>query len=263
MISTLLFTVIIGLVLGSFLGALSYRLPRNLNIAKGRSFCPKCKKQIAWYDNIPLLSYMLLGGKCRNCHKNISLREPLIEIFTAFVLSTALIYRQSIVSNLSWLPENIILQLVIIFVLAAALITIFVIDIEQQIIPDSLVFLIFGIVVGNMILNGFTPIYDYLTAGFVGSLFLLVVHLLTAGKGMGLGDVKLALALALMLGPTQSILWYFISFILGGCVGVFLMLLKNAKMKDKVAFGPFLILSFFIVAVFGSELTAIIFPYVF
>src|SRR3989344_75443 len=82
---TPVYIFIIGLVVGSFVGALSYRLPRGISIIKGRSFCPNCRKQVFWYDNIPLLSFLIIGGKCRNCRKSISIRYPLIETLTAFV----------------------------------------------------------------------------------------------------------------------------------------------------------------------------------
>src|SRR5258708_17197299 len=83
----ILLLFVLGLIIGSFLGALSYRLPRNMSISKGRSICPNCKHQIAWFDNIPLLSYVILLGKCRNCHKKISWREPAIELATGITFA--------------------------------------------------------------------------------------------------------------------------------------------------------------------------------
>lgn len=252
---------VIGLVMGSFLGALSYRIPRNIKISQGRSICPKCKKNIAWYDNIPVLSYLLLQGKCRNCGKSISMRYPIIELFTAFTFVLSYLLRDEISSNITWLPANELLRVGMLLFLAFIMVAIIIIDLEHQIIPDELIFMLWGVVLVSFILNSFTPIYAYLAAGFFSALFLLIIHLLTGGKGMGLGDVKLAIVMGTILGPVLTVLWLFISFILGGFVGAFLLVLQKAKMKDRVAFGPFLIVSFFIVAVYGGKLVSLFFPY--
>lgn len=253
--------VLLGLVMGSFLGALTYRMPRNVGINEGRSRCPKCKKQIAWYDNIPVLSYLLLGGKCRHCHKEISLRYPIIELLAAITFFLVYVFRSNLMINLPWVPESIILSLIILLTLSFFMLAILVIDAEHQIIPDVFVYLIWGIVVGCMIFGGFTPIYAHIAAGFVAALFLLLINLATKGKGMGLGDVKLAIAIGTMLGPLLTIVWYFLSFIIGGIYGTLLLASHKAKMRDKVAFGPFLIVSFFIVIALGDRLVNILFPY--
>src|SRR5260221_14472708 len=116
------FLGILGLVIGSFLSAFTYRFPRDISTAKGRSKCPRCGSLISWYDNIPLFSFILLSGKCRNCQKPISIRYPIIELTTAVVF---------VVVGFN------ILNLV----LACILISIFVIDFEHQIIPDELIFI--------------------------------------------------------------------------------------------------------------------------
>lgn len=232
MIYVLLF--ILGLVFGSFVSALSYRFPKKLSFVKGRSICPQCKKQIAWYDNIPLLSFILLGGKCRNCKKAISIRYPLIELTSGigFVL---------IGINPVWLS---------IFVL---LLTILVIDFENQIIPDEMVFL--GIVVLSLyyLVIG-TPLFPGLLAGFWSGLFLLFIHLVTRGKGMGLGDVKLALLGGLVVGTRLTFVWLLSSFLTGGLIAFILILVKGAKLKDRVAFGPFLIIGLAIAKMYGEKI---------
>lgn len=254
---------ILGLVLGSFLGALSYRMPKGINISKGRSVCPKCKKQIAWYDNIPVLSYLLLAGKCRNCKKSISARYPIIELVTALVFVVAYNFLTSILTNIPWLPSNLLLSLGLILLIALLTLLILIVDSEHQIIPDEVVYILFALVVIVMILNGFTPIYGYIATGFCAALFLLMIHLLTGGRGMGLGDVKLAIAIGTILGPISTVVWLFVSFILGGVIGTFLLMLRRAKLKDQVAFGPFLIVSFYIVAIYGQQLVDLLFPYLF
>ncbi len=252
---------VLGLVIGSFIGALSYRIAIGIPISKGRSQCPTCRKQIAWYDNIPVLSYFLLGGKCRHCKKSISIRYLLIELATGVIFAFSFLYAEQIASNILWLPANSLYQLAIIVVLVFLSIVIFVVDSEHQIIPDGAVFAMWVFTLIVMILTSFTPIYGFILSGLVAALFLLVVNLATKGKGMGLGDVKLALAIGTVLGPLYATVWIFLSFILGGIVGSMMLVFKHAKIKDKIAFGPFLIISFFTVSLFGAEIVKILFPY--
>ena len=225
---------VVGLVVGSFIGAYTYRYPRKISIARGRSFCPKCGKKIAWFDNLPVVSYLVLKGKCRHCGKKVSLRYPLIELGSGigFVLLA---------------PD---LFLIFIF---SVLLAIFVIDLETQIIPDELVFLGLTTTLLVFLFQDFN-FYANLLAGLGGASFLLLVNLLTRGRGMGLGDVKLAFWLGTFLGPVATISWLTTAFWLGGILGIFLLLLGRAKLKQKIAFGPFLIISFFVILKYGEVL---------
>ncbi|MBA3551201.1 prepilin peptidase [Patescibacteria group bacterium] len=227
---------VLGLILGSFAGALSYRMPRNVSISRGRSYCPNCKSSIHWYDNIPVISYLLLRGQCRHCHHKISPRYPIIEISTALLFMAIYVFRVSIVSSLPW-P--------VMLAIAFLLVVIFVIDWEHQIIPDELVFIGITLVFVSFVVTDFDKFFIHIFAGFTASLFLLTIHLLTKGRGMGLGDVKLAILLGMILGPL-GIYWMFASFILGGFVGLILLLSKKAQLADRIAFGPFLIVGFLI-----------------
>ena len=221
----ILFTLaLFGLVMGSFIGAVSYRIPRNLKFIKGRSFCDSCKKSLKWFNNIPLLSFLVLGGRSSCCGKRISFRYPLIEI-AAFM---GVVFTYLLTSNL-------------IFVfLFLVLLTIFVIDVESQIIPDNLSILVFL----SGILYSFS--FEHLFAGFFLSFLILLIFLLTKGKGMGLGDVKLTLGLGVWLGFSKGFLFLLLSFLVGGIFASILLLTKKAKMKTKIAFGPFLIIGFLI-----------------
>jgi leader peptidase (prepilin peptidase)/N-methyltransferase len=235
---------ILGLLFGSFAAALSYRLPRGESIAKGRSKCPQCHKEIAWFDNIPLFSYLALRGKCRHCHKKISIRYPIIELGTAVVfVLTYVLNTKYIIPYLSW-------PIALIF--AFIFVVIFIIDWEQQIIPDELVFIALGVVFVVFLLTDYDKIFLHFFAGFASSLFLLLINLLTRGRGMGLGDVKLAIVMGTILG-IYSINWMLVSFVVGGITGLTLIIAGRAKMADKIAFGPFLIAGFF-VTLFGGIL---------
>lgn len=240
----ILFILLLGLCVGSFIGAYTYRLPRGISIVRGfngRSICPRCKKQIAWFDNIPVFSYLFLGGKCRNCHKAIGLREPLIEIGTGLAFAAGFLL----------LP---IKEFLFLLPVLSILIAIFVIDLEHQIIPDELIFVGLAIVISAFLIFGFKDLFLYLLAGLSASVFLLAVNLATRGRGMGLGDVKLAIFIGTMLGPSQSLIWMFLSFVIGALVGIILMGVGHARLKTKIPFGPFMVIGFFVALLFGDKL---------
>ena len=232
---------IFGLVVGSFLGAYTFRYPRGISVLKGRSICPKCKKNLAWHDNIPVLSFLLLKGRCRNCSKSISLRYLLIEIATA--LGFVGIWFLS-------LEPVFLIFLILIFSL---LVVIFVIDLEQKIVPDEVVFAGFGLTVFYLLLISPSTLFTSLAAGFGAALFLLLVHLATRGRGMGLGDVKFAVFAGTFLGWPIVPIWLFTAFLTGAVVGTILVLAKKASFGKQIAFGPFLVMSLIIVFIWGEK----------
>ncbi len=255
------FIFILGACIGSFIGAFSFRYVRGISISKGRSFCPKCKSKISWYDNIPLLSFILLSGKCRNCKSKISYREPLIELGTGLVFLLTSLGINLISSNVEWTNSLFFLQLPFLFVIESFLITIFMIDLENQIIPDEIVFLgIFLTIVGFLITER-SDIFSYLMSGFLAALSLLILHLVTRGRGMGLGDVKLALFIGTVIGLTNAIVWLFVSFFVGGVFGAILIVLKKANLKQKLPFAPFLIIGFLVVIFLGVNLRSYVYPW--
>lgn len=249
-----IFVLVLGSLLGSFLAAFSYRSAIGISIAKGRSFCPKCKKTIAWFDNIPLLSFFLLGGKCRNCHKIISKRYPLIEGITAVLFFVSYIKRDLIFSNLIYLDPNNLFSLIFIFVIVFSLIFIFVTDFEHQIILDEVTFSTLIFVFGSLLFFSYEGFYINALAGFSVSLFLLFIHFVTRGTGMGLGDVKFAILAGFILGYELTLSWIFTAFIIGGIFSSILLILRTAKLKQRIAFGPFLVIAFFISLFFGNKL---------
>lgn len=222
---------VLGLVFGSFFSALSFRLPKNISIASGRSFCPRCKKPIVWYTNIPLLSFLLLGGKCGFCKKPISWRYPLIEL----------------TAGLGFL---IIGPNILALVIFSILELIFIIDFEHQIIPDTLVFA--GILVS--IFNFKFLFFNYLLAGFLAAFLLLAIFLATKGRGMGLGDVKFAVFGGALVGLKLMPVWLFLAFLTGGITGIILVLARRARLKDHIAFGPFLIAAIPITLIWGEKI---------
>jgi leader peptidase (prepilin peptidase) / N-methyltransferase len=239
--------VIAGLVFGSFIAAYSYRYPRDIKISKGFSFCDNCKRKIGWYENIPVLSYFLLRGKCMTCKKNISPRYPIIEFISALAFVLLFKYNGSVL-NLSYL-----LLLIFYFLLAL----IFIIDLEHQIIPDDFVF--FGIALSFLCMlfsNKLSP-FSSVFSGLTASTFLLTIFLITKGRGMGLGDVKFAVLGGMLVGINNLFVWMLSAFLTGAIVGIILILGKNAKLKDKIAFGPFLVIAIPITFIWGQKLISL------
>lgn len=255
-----IFVALAGLVAGSFIGAFTYRHPKGIRISKGWSRCVKCKKRIVWYDNIPLISFILLKGRCRNCKKRISTRYPIIEAATS--ISFLSIWWANGLCSTSFTNSLFCLWKTslgfyfwpFLFFLLFLLISIFVIDFEKRIIPDRLVFA--GIIVTTFVflLTGNELIYQNFLAGLLLALFFLLLNIITKGRGMGLGDAKLAVLGGLLLGLKYSFVWMFLSFLIGAIVGMVLILVKKAKFGQQIPFGPFLAFSLFIILVFGDIL---------
>ena len=236
MVLVLLF--VLGLIFGSFLSALTWRYPRGISVKKGRSICPRCKKQIAWYDNIPLLSYIFLLGRCRKCRKPISWRYPLIEFSTALGFV-------AIVNT-----QGLSLQAIYIIIIFLILEGIFIIDLEHQIIPDSFVFA--GLVFALLLAPG--SLFDSLFAGFFAATLLVFIHLFTKGRGMGLGDVKFAVLGGILVGSKLLPVWFFMAFLTGAIIGIILILGRHARLKSQIAFGPFLVAAIPLALLYGEKI---------
>lgn len=265
LLMNLLVILIFGLIVGSFLTAYTYRLPRDISIFKGRSVCPKCKRQIAWYDNFPLISYILLKGKCRKCGKRISTRYPLIELSTSVLFVVTYFVFTNCAQLSRWFPfqSGVIcewqswmgtISLPIFLIMLSALIVIFVIDLENQIIPDYLVFRLFAISFILVLLFIPASIYNRMISAFGTAMIFLMLHLITKGKGMGLGDVKFVIFGGFLLGWPEVFSWLFISFVTGGLIGSLLLITRKVKFGKQIAFGPFLVFGLIIALIFGDLL---------
>jgi len=257
-----------GAVFGSFLTAFTYRFPRGISFFKGRSFCPKCKAKIDWYDNIPLFSYILLLGRCRHCHKKISPRYFLIELSTAL----GFLFLFYLYINRSFLPGGIfssglffyylnkfgIWTLPHLLLIFLCLVSIFIIDIEERIIPDEVVFFLYFLAILGILIINPPSLFLYIFTGFVSYIFFFVLYLITKGKGMGLGDAKFALFAGTFLGLTSAINWVFTSFLLGGIIGLILILFGKTKFGKKISFGPFLVIAFILELFLGPFIISIL-----
>lgn len=233
--------LIFGLALGSFLNVVIYRLRAVEGVLWGRSHCVWCKKPIAWYDLIPVLSFVLLRAKCRACGKPISWQYPLVEVLTAGVL-LALWWKLGI----TW--EGLFWAIALLSLLVIA-----VYDLEHSLIPREMVIL--G-ALGALITLFWHPqlTLDRLLGSLLAGAVLGIIVLAGKGKLMGAGDIEVALLLGLMLGIRQSVLALFLSFFLGGIVALVLLTFRLKKMKDAVPFAPFLALATFISFFWGQNI---------
>jgi prepilin signal peptidase PulO-like enzyme (type II secretory pathway) len=244
---------IIGLFVGSFLNVLADRLPRNESPIGGRSHCENCKKTLAWYDLIPLASFISLKGKCRYCHTSLSIYYPIIEIITGvlFVLSFLFVNRDSSMYHV--LSIKYTSELLYYLFIVSSLIIVFFADLKYGIIPDKVIFPAIIISLAYVILNTYY-IIPILSA--VGAfLFFLFLFLITKGRGMGFGDVKFAFLMGLFLGFPNIVVALYIAFLTGAIVGCILIVWRKKKMLgSSIPFGPFLVAGSLMAIFFGDFL---------
>ncbi len=238
-----IFTFIIGLVFGSFYNVLIYRTPRKISIIKPSSFCPHCQRKIKFYDNIPLISFLILGGRCRFCKKPISLRYPIVELLTGFIFL------------FSYEKFNFSLKTIFLIFLLSALLIIFFIDWEFQIIPDWLNYP--GILLGFLFNIERFPLFSFygIIAGMGSLLILKLIWLLLRKKeAIGGGDIKMAGFLGSYLGYKKVLFIIFLGALLGLIIFLILVAIRKRNIKDYVPFGSFLAISGVINLFFGEYL---------
>ncbi len=222
---------VLGSCVGSFLNVVVYRLNHGLSPLKGRSFCPKCKKKILWRDNLPLFSFLLLKGRCRSCHSPISWQYPLVELATGS-LTLLMVYFSFLYLGASWL--GVIYYLLITY----ALIALFVSDFLYQTIPDEIVYSATALA---LLWSVFAHQWPSLLAGVGAAGFFLLLAVVTRGKGMGMGDVKLAGLMGLFLGFPEIVVALALAFLTGAFAGVILILIGKKRFGEHIPFGPFLV----------------------
>lgn len=251
---------LLGVCVGSFLNVLIDRLPFGKNPLSGRSKCDHCHKTLAPWDLVPLLSYLLLQGKCRYCKKKLSFQYPLIELFTGLMFVSIYWYTLPIkfvkypfVRQLADQGELLsIISLLSLLVIFSSFLVIFVTDLKNQIIPDELlVTLLMGSLLYHFVSETLKPT-NLLVGGITMFLFLMI-YLLTHRRGIGFGDVKLVFVLGFFLGFPKIIIGLYAAFLTGALVSSILILSKKKKWGQKIAFGPFLIFGS-IVSFFWGEM---------
>ena len=242
-------TFIFGMCIGSFLNVCIYRLPNSKSIVFPPSACPECRKPIRFYDNIPVLSYLLLKGKCRFCQTSISIRYPLVEMMAGlFALGV-------------YLKFGATLEALITYAFIAALIVVLYIDIDHYIIPDSIT--LPGILVGLAAsffmnkMNYLDSLLGILIGG--GTLWLVAFsyQLLTKKEGMGGGDIKLLAMIGAFIGWKGVLLTIFLSSLIGTLANIPGMLLSKKFFNYKLPFGPFIAVAAIIDVFFGEAIISL------
>lgn len=241
--------LIFGLIIGSFLNVCIYRLPRELSIVTPSSACPKCNSPIKPWDNIPILSYIFLRGKCRKCGEKISIRYPAVELLNG--LSYLLVFQ---FFGLGW-------HLLPLFAFVSSMIVITLIDLDFQIIPDVITFpgIIIGLLSASFLLpdpftlNTKVGFFNSIIGLLLGGGLFFLIAILSRG-GMGGGDIKMMAMVGAFMGWKAVLMVTFIGSLVGSLVGIFLMVLKGKDRKTKVPFGPFLALASIITLFFGGTI---------
>ncbi|MCP4633017.1 MAG: prepilin peptidase [candidate division Zixibacteria bacterium] len=246
----------IGLIFGSFFNVVIYRLPTKKSIVWPASFCPECKTNIRPYDNIPILSFIILRGKCRHCKSSISIRYPIVEALTGFLFW------------LSYFMFGLEIQLIPVLLLTSICITITFIDLDHLIIPD--VISLPGIPIGILLsllpggLGFIESIIGFLAGGVGLYLIALFGNLVFKKESMGGGDIKLAALIGAFLGWKGVLLTIIISSLIGAISGILLLLLSSSfakKSSHAIPYGPFLALGAIVSMFWGNQLINLYFTY--
>jgi len=260
-----LFVFVFGLIIGSFLNCLIYRLQIKEGFLISRSYCPNCKHVLGWQDLIPIFSFIVLRGKCRYCQTPISWQYPLVEFATGALFLLIVDELRSFspfaiawVSKFAGIESVYFLYLLII---SCFLIIVFVFDFKHFIIPDGVIYpaiLLSGIwyLVSGIFLNFYTK-YEILNitySAFGAAAFFLTIVLISRGKWMGFGDVKLAFFMGLFLGFPDILVALFLAFFIGAIIGIGLIILKKKTLKSELPFGPFLVTGTFIALFWGEKI---------
>ena len=247
---------VFGIAIGSFLNVLIDRLPQGLDVIKGRSRCDHCGRTLAWFELVPILSWVIQNGQSRCCHKKLSIQYPVVELFVG--IGFVCIYQWFGVSDIS----SSFFATILLF---CASVGIFVADLKTEYIPE--VFLYAGFISVIILLFPFiAPCFTgtqascallmntYILPAGIGAGFFFLLWLFSKGKAMGDGDIYIAGIIGLFLGYPRLIVAYYVAFLTGAIVGVILILVRKKRMKSHIPFGPFMILGLGIASIYGAHI---------
>lgn len=244
-LTTAVLVGVFGLSVGSFLNVCIHRLPNDESLVRPRSYCPRCRTPLRWYDNVPLLGYVMLWGRCRTCDMPISAMYPLVEVVTAviFVAGYLLVDQQ-------WLLASRL-------VFACAMIVLFVIDLQHRILPN--VITLPGVLIG-FVFSWFLPPgwFDSLVGMMAGGGILLLMaeayYRIRKEEGLGMGDVKMLAMIGAFLGWKLMLVTLVLSSFMGSIIGLTVIALKKGDVKYALPFGTFLAIGALVSSVAGEAL---------
>lgn len=239
-----------GVCFGSFTNVLIDRLPGGKSIFFGRSECEKCHKQISNVDLIPVLSYILLKGKCRRCNKKIPVRVLLVEVLSGFLFITIYL---SVFTN--WVTYSLLCAIILV------LLAIAIIDIDHGIIFDPLLIVLGIFSILYILTTNPSSFLFHILSGLVAFLFFFVIFLITRGRGIGFGDVKYAFFIGFLSTFPQLLIAFYGAFLTGAIISIILVIVGKKKMRGStVPFGPFLSLGLLISLLYSKQIIDIALP---
>jgi len=233
---------VIGAAVGSFLNVIIARYPEFKSILSGRSKCPECKREIAAYDLIPIISFLILNGKCRNCRKKISFQYPLVELTTGLLF---LLFFRNFGVNYLLIPYLLV---------GCFSILIFIYDIRYLEIPEVFSWILLIITILTALVSKDFSLSNFLLGGLVGGGILGILVGISDERWMGAGDIKIGLSFGFLLGFYKALLFLFLAFVIGALIGLLLIIFGKKKIKSEIAFSPFLILAAIIMIIWGNYL---------
>jgi len=260
-IITYIFIFLFGLIIGSFINCLVWRLHKKETLW-GRSYCPHCRKHIAWYDNIPVISFFILRAKCRKCREKISWQYPAVEFITGLLFLIAFItecsstaycllpFAYDPTSLQTYLPTILILRN---WFIISVMIIIFIYDLrwyyilDKVTIPAMIVVFVLNLLLGH-------NLWNLLFSGIIGGSFFLFQFVISKGKWIGGGDIRLGALMGLILGWPMVLMALFLAYILGSIVGIGLILAGKKKWGSEVPFGVFLSTATVVALFWGQQI---------
>ncbi len=236
----------LGLLIGSFLNSVIYRLEKGGSLVTERSRCPHCGHILSWYELIPLLSFIIQRAHCRACHGKISWQYPLVELAAALLFVLAWRHLPAYWHGV---------EAAYLFFVCASLVVLFVFDLKQYIIPNRVMYPLIAIAAlhawwGKGFMPGAHPVWSALGA----SGFFLFLYCASKGEWIGFGDVKYGIFMGLFLGFPLILIAFFFSYCIGALVSIFLLLRKHMALKSQIPFGPFLVSGTLIAYFFGADI---------
>ncbi|MGM8366290.1 prepilin peptidase [Virgibacillus sp. W0181] len=239
-IVTILFFVA-GITLGSFFNVVGLRLPQGETFTTDRSVCPACKKQLSWFELIPVLSYLVQRGRCRKCYKNISVIYPLIEGATGMLFA------------FSYQEIGLNLELIIVLFFVSMLMILFVSDITYMVIPNKVLLFFLPIFILLRYIKPLDPWWSSILGAVTGFVIIALVIVLSRG-GMGAGDMKLFGVIGIVLGFSKVLFTFLFACMVGAIIGVGLLLLEKIERKQPIPFGPYIIFAAFVSYFYGDAI---------
>jgi leader peptidase (prepilin peptidase) / N-methyltransferase len=260
-LSIYLVIFLFGLAIGSFLNCAVFRLEKEESFLSGRSYCPNCKHKLSWHDLIPLFSFLALGGRCRYCKNKISFRYPLVELATGLIFLLIFVFQFTAAPGFFIFSFQNLIAFFYLLTISCFLIVIFIYDLKTYLIPDGAVFSALAVsgvwyLASGIFFHIYTKyqILSTIYSAIGAAAFFLAIFLISRGRWMGFGDVKLAFLLGLFLGWPKILPGLFLAFFIGAIIGLGAIMLGKKKISSEVPFGPFLVLGTFLALFFGQSI---------